>query len=292
MSCHNNNCGCSPSGYPQPNNECCTDVAEYTRLAYSSAQSAYANAQNAEQSAEDAAAALANAVLKTGSTMTGLLILSGDPAVALGAATKQYADTKLALTGGTLSGSLSVPAGATGSQVPRVSEVVIKSGDTMTGFLVLSADPVASLGAATKQYVDTRVIKTGDTMTGSLTVNANVLLNGATSGLGYSTGSGGTVTQTGNKNATVILNRPCGTIVTANSAAAPNVPEVFTLTNSTIAATDTLILNHSGGGSFGVYSLNARCANGSAQIAIRNESGASLSEALTISFVVIKAATS
>jgi hypothetical protein len=58
MSCSNNNCGCSPSGYPTPNNECCTDVAEYTRFAYSSAQSAYANAQNAEQSAEDAATML------------------------------------------------------------------------------------------------------------------------------------------------------------------------------------------------------------------------------------------
>jgi hypothetical protein len=33
-------------------------------------------------------------------------------------------------------------------------EKVAKSGDTMTGLLVLSADPSADLGAATKQYVD------------------------------------------------------------------------------------------------------------------------------------------
>jgi hypothetical protein len=33
-------------------------------------------------------------------------------------------------------------------------EKVAKSGDTMTGLLVLSADPSANLGAATKQYVD------------------------------------------------------------------------------------------------------------------------------------------
>src|SRR5207237_104382 len=31
---------------------------------------------------------------------------------------------------------------------------VSKSGDTMTGLLLLSADPTALLGAATKQYVD------------------------------------------------------------------------------------------------------------------------------------------
>jgi hypothetical protein len=35
-----------------------------------------------------------------------------------------------------------------------VGEKVSKSGDTMTGLLVLSADPSANLGAATKQYVD------------------------------------------------------------------------------------------------------------------------------------------
>jgi hypothetical protein len=36
-----------------------------------------------------------------------------------------------------------------------VGERVAKAGDTMTGLLVLSADPSANLGAATKQYVDT-----------------------------------------------------------------------------------------------------------------------------------------
>ena len=36
-----------------------------------------------------------------------------------------------------------------------VGEKVSKAGDTMTGLLVLSADPSANLGAATKQYVDT-----------------------------------------------------------------------------------------------------------------------------------------
>jgi len=35
-----------------------------------------------------------------------------------------------------------------------VGEKVSKAGDTMTGLLVLSADPSANLGAATKQYVD------------------------------------------------------------------------------------------------------------------------------------------
>jgi hypothetical protein len=38
---------------------------------------------------------------------------------------------------------------------------VNKAGDTMTGLLVLSGDPTANLGAATKQYVDNRTIDGG-----------------------------------------------------------------------------------------------------------------------------------
>jgi len=43
---------------------------------------------------------------------------------------------------------------------------VAKAGDTMTGLLVLSADPTSALGAATKQYVDTAVAGTGTTFMG------------------------------------------------------------------------------------------------------------------------------
>jgi hypothetical protein len=70
-----------------------------------------------------------NNVLKSGDTMTGALVLSGDPTVALGAATKQYVDSGNALK-------------------------LNLSGGTMTGQLVLSGNPTVALGAATKQYVD------------------------------------------------------------------------------------------------------------------------------------------
>ena len=44
--------------------------------------------------------------------------------------------------------------GFTGALTGAASSNVLKAGDTMTGLLVLSADPSAALGAATKQYVD------------------------------------------------------------------------------------------------------------------------------------------
>lgn len=46
-----------------------------------------------------------------------------------------------------------------------------KTGGTMSGFIVLHADPDAAMKAATKQYVDARVAKAGDTMTGALTLS-------------------------------------------------------------------------------------------------------------------------
>ena len=41
-------------------------------------------------------------------------------------------------------------------------------GGTMTGPLVLANNPLTALQAATKAYVDTRVMRSGDTMTGLL----------------------------------------------------------------------------------------------------------------------------
>jgi hypothetical protein len=60
------------------------------------------------------------------------------------------------------------------------------------------------------------------------------------------------------------------------------------LTNTAIDVDDVLILNHTATGAFGSYSLNARSSAGSATIDIRNVSSSSLSEAIVLTFVVIK----
>jgi hypothetical protein len=67
----------------------------------------------------------------------------------------------------------------------------------------------------------------------------------------------------------------------------------FTLVNTTIAAGDVLVLNHISGGTVGSYALNAQCAAGSATINVRNlrVANVTLSEAIVIAFVVIKAVT-
>jgi hypothetical protein len=104
-----------------------------------------------------ATGSVSNYVKTTGDTMTGPLVLNADPAAPLGAATKQYADSK-----------------------------VNKAGDTMTGPLVLNADPAAPLGAATKKYVDgkpssdpSKLPLAGGTMTGAIqTANSGGAIGG------------------------------------------------------------------------------------------------------------------
>jgi len=108
---------------------------------------------------------------------------------------------------------------------------------------------------------------------------------------GYVTGEGGTVTQLTSKSTGVTLNKKCGRITMNGAALAANTTVSFTLTNSTIGATDLLVLNHVSGGTAGSYSLNAQAGAGSASINVRNITSGSLSQAVVIGFAVIKAVT-
>ena len=106
---------------------------------------------------------------------------------------------------------------------------------------------------------------------------------------GYITGEGGTVTQATSKATAVTLNKKCGQITMNAAALAADTTVTFVLTNSTIAATDLLVLNHVSGGTAGSYLLNAQAAAGSVSINVRNVTAGSLSEAIVIGFAVIKA---
>lgn len=127
---------------------------------------------------------------------------------------------------------------------------------------------------------------TGTTVTGTTSI-----LSSGTGGVGYSTGAGGTVTQLTNKATGVTLNKATGQITMNAAALAAGAIVSFVLTNSAIAATDLLVLNHASAGTAGAYSLNARAAAGSATIDVRNNTAGSLSEAIVIKFAVIKSVT-
>ena len=126
---------------------------------------------------------------------------------------------------------------------------------------------------------------------GAIAGVAGLLATGA-AGVGYATGAGGAVTQATSKSTGVTLNKTTGQITMNGAALAASTIVSFTLTNSTIAATDMLILNHSSAGTAGAYHLNAQCAAGSATINVRNLTTGSLSEAIVIAFALVKGATS
>lgn len=124
---------------------------------------------------------------------------------------------------------------------------------------------------------------------GPIKVQGNIQCRVGT--IGYIIGNGGNVTQVTSKSTGVLLNKPCGRITMTADALAAGATVSFVLTNSSIAATDLLILNHSSGGTAGAYALTAQCGAGKATITVRNLGSASLAEAIVIGFAVHKAAT-
>jgi len=124
----------------------------------------------------------------------------------------------------------------------------------------------------------------------SLSTTGNIVIS-STGKHGYTTGSGGTVTQATSKATGVTLNKSTGQITLNAAALAADTTVSFILTNTVIEAGDILILNHINVGTAGSYLLNAQSTAGSASINVRNITAGSLSEAIVIAFAVIKAVT-
>jgi hypothetical protein len=115
------------------------------------------------------------------------------------------------------------------------------------------------------------------------------LLGSTESAVGYSTGTGGAVTQITSKATGVTLNKRCGQITMNNASLSAAAEVSFTLTNSVIAATDVVMICIGSGATAGAY--NVQCdavAAGSCRISIGNMSSGSLGEAIVLNFVVIK----
>lgn len=110
--------------------------------------------------------------------------------------------------------------------------------------------------------------------------------------VGYTTGTGGTVTQATNKSTGVTLNKLCGQITMNAASLAANTPVSFTLTNSKIASTDIIIINIASAATTNSYSVNVTAvANGSCRIQLHNITAGALAEALVLNFAVIKSTT-
>jgi hypothetical protein len=131
------------------------------------------------------------------SSLTHSSITLGSTSVSLGATTT------------TIAGLTSVTSTSfTGALTGAASANVLKAGDTMTGALILNADPVAALGAATKQYVDaaTTGLYVHDAVNVSTTTNLTATYNNGASGIGATLTNSGTQAALAIDGVSLVLN--------------------------------------------------------------------------------------
>lgn len=124
--------------------------------------------------------------------------------------------------------------------------------------------------------------------------NDGAVLAVAPVGMGYGTGAGGTVTQSTSKSTAVTLNKPCGQITMNSAALAANTGVGFIVYNSLVSSTDTAVVHVEGGTtSTFQYEVSVKTFSaGQFYIYLRNTTAGSLSEAIIITYAIIKGATS
>lgn len=121
------------------------------------------------------------------------------------------------------------------------------------------------------------------------TQGSSVLIS-STGGIGYTTGAGGAVTQATSRTTGVTLNKSAGAI-TLFTAAGSATATSFTVTNSVVAATDTINLNVKSSTTNKYLAFVSAVAAGSFEITFYT-TGGTTSDAPVFNFAVIKAAAS
>ena len=164
--------------------------------------------------------------------------------------------------------------------------------ETGTGSLVFATSPTLITPVVTNPTVSTGTF-TSPTLvtpaigvaTGTSLTTTGVVASTGTAGVGYATGAGGAVTQGTSRTTGVTLNKTTGAI-TLFSAAGSATAATFTVTNSTVAATDVIILNQKSGTD--LYDLMVTAvAAGSFNVSFRT-TGGTTTEQPVFNFAVIK----
>ena len=123
------------------------------------------------------------------------------------------------------------------------------------------------------------------------TTNVIASLITASNGVGYATGSGGTISQTTSRTTGVTLNKPSGQITLFSQSMGAGLANTFVFTNSTITANDYVMINHWSGGTLGNYTFASNTTNGQANVTIRSISTVA-AESPILQYVIIKGAAS
>ena len=125
----------------------------------------------------------------------------------------------------------------------------------------------------------------GAAVTGTISGTSSILSSSASGGVGYATGAGGVQTQGTSRVTGVTLSTVSGAI-TLFSEAGSATPQTFTVTNTAVAATDTISLSQKSGTDL-YHLLVTAVAAGSFNITVFT-TGGTTTEAPVINFNVIK----
>ena len=200
-------------------------------------------------------------------------------------ATTNHARIRVAITVASTAHTLTLPAAVTLgiSGIQGISSNIITFAATGTYIFEFTT----SDGGTTIHIFDLSRPRSAFTnaITGTSATFSSSVLSTGTGGIGYSTGAGGTITQITSRTTGVTINKIAGAI-TLVSAAGATVAASFTVTNSTVAATDTIIVCQKSGTDKYYTSVTAVGA-GSFQITF-NTTGGTTTESPVFNFAVIK----
>ena len=162
------------------------------------------------------------------------------------------------------------------------------SGGTVQSVAVSSNALVVTGSPITQNGIITVDLPSNLSITGNINSGGGIKSSNATIGIGYATGAGSTVTQGTSRTTAVVIAALSGAI-TLFSAAGTSAYTSFTVTNSTVAATDVIIVNQKSGTDKYEVFVTAVGA-GSFQITFSDVSGTT-TEQPVFNFAVIKGVT-
>lgn len=156
---------------------------------------------------------------------------------------------------------------------------------------ILTETSIRNISPKGAGYYTPMTFYTGGAKRLLIDTSGNVLVT-SPAGLGYGPGAGGTVTQATSKSTAVTLNKPSGVITMNAASLAAGASVYFRFNNSVFNYNqgDSLLVETNNPVSYTIKSGGGGIGNG--YIALKNETGAPLAEAVIVIFKVIKGATS
>lgn len=124
------------------------------------------------------------------------------------------------------------------------------------------------------------------------TLTSGVTSSSSSSGIGYATGAGSTVTQVTSRATGVTINAICGQITTDNSSLAAEASAKFTVTNSAVAEADVIVLSFRDAVALNTDVVVTDTAAGTFELTVINNNvaaGTAETGAIIINFAIIKA---